>query len=73
MPLDPGIAAETRAWFKRASIDLRAADHEVGAVLSLNTGIVFHAQQAAEKALKGFQTLHGRTYANGKGCTRNDF
>ena len=62
MPPDPNTLGEARAWFKKALIDLRAARLEVGAIPSLNTDIVFHAQQAAEKSLKGFLTFHARPF-----------
>lgn len=62
MLLDPATVAEARAWLKKALADLRAARLEVGAVPSLNADIVFHAQQAAEKSLKGFLTCHGRLF-----------
>lgn len=35
---------------------------ELGAVPSLTSDIVFHSQQAAEKAMEGFLTWHGRIY-----------
>ena len=56
MPHDPLLIAETRAWFTRAANDLRAADHEFSAIPPLLEDIVFHYQQAAEKAMKGFLT-----------------
>ena len=79
MPPDPGTLAEARAWFTKAALDLRAADYEVGAAPALNTDIVFHAQQAAEKSLKGFLTFHGRASRKthnlvelGEACTALD-
>lgn len=62
MPLDSGTLGETKAWFKKALVDLRAARLEVGAIPSLNTDIVFHTQQAVEKSLKGFLTFHAQTF-----------
>ena len=56
MPHDPFLIAETQAWFIKAANDLRAADHEFSAVPPLLDDIVFHCQQAAEKAMKGFLT-----------------
>jgi HEPN domain-containing protein len=41
---------------------LRAADFETQASPTLASDIVFHAQQAAEKALKGFLTWHRQTF-----------
>ena len=62
MPHDPALVAETRAWFSKAGNDLRAGTFELGAVPPLTSDIVFHTQQAAEKAMKGFLTWHGRVY-----------
>jgi HEPN domain-containing protein len=62
MPLDPGTLAESKAWFKKALIDIRAARLEVGVTPTLTTDIVFHAQQAAEKSLKGFLTFHAQAF-----------
>ncbi len=62
MPHDPALVAETRAWFSKAGNDLRAGTFELGAVPALTSDIVFHTQQAAEKAMKGFLTWHGRVY-----------
>jgi len=43
---------------KRAAEDLRARDFELTADPPLTRDAVFHAQQAAEKALKGFLSRH---------------
>lgn len=59
---DPALLAETRAWFKKAAEDLRAADVERAADPPVSGDIVFHAQQASEKALKGFLVWHGETF-----------
>ena len=57
MPPDPRVL-ETRSWLaKAAASDLRAAAHEFRANPPLLDDIVFHAQQATEKALKGFLEL----------------
>jgi HEPN domain-containing protein len=61
MPPDPRIV-ETRSWLARASSDLRAADHEFTARPPLLDDIVFHTQQAVEKALKGFLAWHDRPF-----------
>ena len=50
--------AETRSWLVKAASDLRAAAHEFTATPPLLDDIAFHAQQAAEKALKGFLAWH---------------
>ena len=56
MPHDAARVADSRGWLSRAASDLRAAEHEFPAVPPLLDDIVFHCQQAAEKALKGFLT-----------------
>ena len=58
MQRDPMLVAETGAWLAKAAEDLRAAEHEFMAVPPLLGDIVFHCQQAAEKAMKGFLTWH---------------
>lgn len=79
MQLDPEIVAEARAWFSRAGQDLRAADFEMTANPPLCADIAFHAQQAAEKAMKGFLAFHGRVFRKthnlvelGKACSEVD-
>jgi len=49
-------------YFSKAGNDLRAGTFELGAVPPLTSDIVFHTQQAAEKAMKGFLTWHGQVY-----------
>ncbi len=58
MPHDPIRAADTSGWLAKADMDLRAAAHELTAVLPFTADAVFHAQQAAEKAMKGFLAWH---------------
>jgi len=62
MPHDPLLVTETKAWFIKAADDLRAADHEFTAIPPLLGDIVFHCQQGAEKAMKGFLTWHNRLF-----------
>jgi HEPN domain-containing protein len=46
---------DVRAWLRKAVLDLRAAEHAMSAPeASLRSDVVFHAQQAAEKAFKAF-------------------
>ncbi len=59
MPHDPELLAETRSWFLKASRDLDAGEFELTAPSPFTEHAVFHAQQAAEKALKGFLVWHG--------------
>ncbi|MBM3746669.1 MAG: HEPN domain-containing protein [Acidobacteria bacterium] len=58
MPHDPELLAETRAWLSKAAADLRAAQAMRELDPPLLEAAVFHCQQAAEKALKGFLTWH---------------
>ncbi|MBI3089067.1 MAG: HEPN domain-containing protein [Candidatus Tectomicrobia bacterium] len=62
MPHDPELVAETRAWVARAEDDLRAGAIVLSAEPPLTAAVVFHAQQAAEKAMKGFLTWHSRPF-----------
>lgn len=50
---DPAMVSEARAWLEKAAQDLRAADVDLAASPPLVEDAAFHAQQAAEKALKG--------------------
>ncbi|GIX48159.1 MAG: DNA-binding protein [Candidatus Tectimicrobiota bacterium] len=59
---DPELVAETRSWLRKAAEDLRAARFEMTAEPPLLADIVFHDQQAVEKALKGFLTWHSRPF-----------
>ncbi len=59
---DPERIAEVRSWFSRAAEDLRAATFELTAEPPLTADIVFHAQQAVEKAIKGFLSWHDRPF-----------
>ena len=61
MPPD-ARTAETRSWLIKAASDLRAAAHEFSALPPLLADIVFHAQQAVEKVLKGFLTWHDQPF-----------
>lgn len=54
----PELLAEVREWVQRAMEDLREAEHDLVASPPLVRGAVFHCQQAAEKALKAFLTMH---------------
>jgi HEPN domain-containing protein len=58
MPHDPIRAADTMAWLAKADMDLEAAAHDLTAASPFIADAVFHAQQAAEKAMKGFLAWH---------------
>jgi HEPN domain-containing protein len=62
MQHDPALVSETKAWFKKASADLRAAEHALSAQPPLLEDLLFHCQQAAEKSLKGFLTWNSRPF-----------
>ena len=49
---------DTRVWLIKARKDLRSAEHGLIASPPLLEDVLFHCQQAAEKALKGFLTWH---------------
>jgi HEPN domain-containing protein len=59
MQPNPPTAWLTRQWLIRARRDLWAADHDATAVPTLRDSVAYHAQQAAEKALKAFLVWHG--------------
>lgn len=48
--MQPETAAEARGWFKKAALPPFIED------------ALFHCQQACEKAMKGFLTVHGRVF-----------
>ena len=80
MPPDDPRIEDARAWLAKAELDLRAADLELGAPeAGLWADVVFHAQQAAEKALKAFLSFHDRPFRKthsieevGRACTAID-
>ena len=50
--------AATRAWWDRVKTDLRSADVDLAATPPILDDALFHAQQAAEKAMKDFLVWH---------------
>ena len=62
MPHDPIRIADVRSWIHKAARDLFAGDHERAAAPPILEDVVFHAQQAAEKVLKGFLAWHDRPF-----------
>ncbi len=55
MPPDDARLQDARAWLSKAELDLKAAAHEISSPAEALWGdVMFHAQQAAEKALKAF-------------------
>ena len=79
MRLDPVLVLDTKAWFRKAAIDLRSADADLKASPPILEDVVFHCQQAAEKAIKGFLTYHQQPFGKthdlrelAKACLRVD-
>jgi len=79
MPADRGLIDETKAWLTRAMMDIATGRFELTAVPPFTADAVFHAQQAAEKAMKGYLTWNGRTFRKthslvelGEACTAID-
>lgn len=60
--MEPEKAEEVRAWLEKAANDLRGADLDLAAAPPLIEDALFHCQQAAEKAMKGFLTAHDRAF-----------
>ena len=54
MPHDPILVSETKGWLKKAAIDIRSAEHALTAIPPILSDVVYHSQQATEKALKAF-------------------
>ena len=62
MPHDEALIGSTKAWFVRAADDLNVAEHDLESKSPFVRAALFHCQQAAEKALKGFLTWHDRPF-----------
>ena len=63
MPPEDARLEDARAWLAKAELDLRAADLELGAPeAGLWGDVAFHAQQAAEKALKAVLAWHDEPF-----------
>ncbi len=79
MALDPELVAEVRSWLVKSLRDLEAGAHQLTAPSPFTGDAVFHAQQAAEKALKAFLSWHGVAFRKthsleelGAACERID-
>lgn len=62
MPLDPVLADRTKAWLRKSAIDLRCAEADLAAAPPIYEDVLFHCQQAAEKAIKSFLMFHQRPF-----------
>ncbi len=62
MPPDPVRWADTRSWLIKAAGDLRGAQIDLAADPPFLEDVVFHCQQAVEKALKAYLTFHDRPF-----------
>ena len=58
MTPNPELIAETKAWFSKAAHDIRMSELALGDDPAMTDQAVYHAQQAAEKAMKGLLTWH---------------
>ena len=55
---DPPRVADTASWLRKAKEDLEIAKQLAKLPKAYAGGVVFHCQQAAEKALKAFLVWH---------------
>jgi HEPN domain-containing protein len=62
MTPDPELVSETRTWFIKAAHDIRMAELALRDDPAMTDQAVYHAQQAAEKAMKGFLTWNERIF-----------
>lgn len=60
--MQPSHLASAAEWFMRAERDLIHAEQSRTNTIVINEAIVYHTQQAAEKALKGYLTARGQTF-----------
>ena len=60
----------TRRWLEKACRDLRAATALIALPEPLLDVVVYHCQQAAEKALKGFLVWHDEPFGKRTTCDR---
>jgi HEPN domain-containing protein len=62
MPPDPALMSEVRAWLQKAADDLDVAARCLATAPLLTAPAAFHAQQAAEKSLKGFLVWNSNVF-----------
>lgn len=58
MPHDPARVADAGEWLAKGASDVRGGAHQLTAEPPFTADAVFHAQQPAEKSLKGFLPWH---------------
>ena len=58
----PEALREAREWIDRAELDIQLADRALRVPPALPGGAAYHAQQAAEKALKAFLAAHDEPF-----------
>lgn len=67
MPPDSVLSLEVKGWLKKAALDIRSAGYALTAIPPILSDVVYHSQQAAEKALKAFlvwnNILFRKTYS----------
>jgi HEPN domain-containing protein len=61
--MPPEALEEARGWLIKATRDLQAAEYLATAEVPLQDVIVYHCQQAMEKALKGYLTARNAPFA----------
>src|SRR5437764_5529195 len=61
-PSSPDALREAEEWLARAERDLQAARNELGVAVPPPEISTYHAQQAAEKALKDFLTARSTPF-----------
>ena len=62
MTPNPELIAEVRTWFIKAIHDIRMAELALQDDPAMTDQTVFHAQQAAEKAMKGLLAWHEQIF-----------
>ncbi len=60
--MDEATTELTRTWLAKASADLGAARKLASGPDAYPDAAVYHCQQAAKKAVKGFLTFHGQRF-----------
>jgi HEPN domain-containing protein len=75
MTPNPELISETKTWFRKAAHDIRMAELALRDDPAMTDQVVYHAQQAAEKSMKGLLTWHERIFRKthnlvelGEGC-----